>query len=204
MNRRTSVIILLIAGIALIFAVLAWMFRPLIQKTLQPSPLPSGHISSEGGGAPPPKIVVSKKIAPSAPTPEERTVQEAVKARAMDFASRSGSYANADGFAAIKSAEVEAGEALRATLEAKRLELVKAHPLPGGESYGQTTRSLSSKLLTPPPLANRSSVQASVQAQRTVNAGSSSSVSYVEMTMDLERIGATWIVTALTEKAINQ
>jgi hypothetical protein len=126
----------------------------------------------------------------------ERALQDFLRRQAVDFAARVGTYSNSDEFAGIKQVYVDASPELRTYLETQRLELVKAHPL-RGELWGQTARSLSSRILTSAPLVGKTSADVLVQLQILSGPDGQTSKSYREAKITYTRANATWTASRI-------
>ncbi len=205
MQRRTSIVLLLVAGIIAILAVLWWALSPLLKKPAeeQPPTLPDRALPVAPSG--PSKIPTANKPAVDAPVSEttlkEDQLQNAIKRKAMVFAGRLGTYSSVDGFAALRDAQVDATVAMRAKLTAQQTALQSEHP-PYGTSWGVTTLALSAAIAET-PITGKSSVTVRVQTQQSVyRGGTLQNSSYQQADLLLVKEGDEWRVSELTWKPV--
>ncbi len=207
MSRRTIAILLIAFGLISIIGIGLWLWWP-YRKTAAPVQVPPvvqppGY--SDDIGTATSSLINTPVLVPAYDRDQinlsERTLQDLLRRQAVDFAARVGTYSNSDEFAGMKQVYVDASLELRTYLETQRGELVKAHPL-RGELWGQTARALSSRLLTPPPLAARTSVDVLVQLQIISGPDGQTNKSYREATITYTRINTTWTASRIVWKDI--
>ena len=208
MTKRTLAILLILLGFAAVLGILAWTFYPVIQDFFQPNTeqqpaaLPNKNAPAGGTQAPVPSGV--RPTPPNAAQMElsEQQRQETVKRFASQFVAQQGSYSNADGYAAILTAELLATSDVRAWLEDQRKQLLVQHPQ-DGTAYGQTTLALATKLVTPAPIKGKTEVQVSVQAQQTVETSNNAAgrkVSYLDYSVTAKLVSGAWVVSRIESK----
>jgi hypothetical protein len=123
-----------------------------------------------------------------------------LKQQASDFSARAGSYSSVDGFASIRDVYVGVTASVQTYLEVQRKQLIQAHPA-YGPSWGQTTRSLASRITSPLPVLGKDTAEVTVQVQVTVEAaGASPQVSYQEIILSYQKIGGAWIVSHISSQ----
>lgn len=205
MQRRTSIVLLLLAGIIAIIAVLWWALAPVLKKSADQQPPALPDKAAPVAPVTPSKIPTAAKPATtlSGAALQEDQLQNALKRKAMVFAGRFGTYSSVDGFAALRDAQVDATTDLRKALVTQQAALQKDHP-PYGNSWGITTLALSAAVVDA-PVAGKTSVSLTVQTQQNVYvAGAVQSTSYQEADMKLVKDGQDWRVSELTWKPVQQ
>lgn len=136
MQRRTQLFLLIIAALAVLIFGLWVLLQPFLpERAPQPPSLP-GQVAP--GGAAPGAGVKTKIETPPAVQPDIKELSD----RAAIFAERVGSGSSQDGFRGYDDVMLEATPAFRETLNARRQELVRAHPA-AGALYGLVTRVVS-------------------------------------------------------------
>lgn len=199
MQRRTQAFLLIGFGLFVIVGVVLWLMWPgLMMKTPDPYNQPPGY--REG---------IPSEPLPSAPAPsvsvpadpallESRRLEDRLRRMAQDFASRAGSYSNADEFAALREAGLEATEGVRTFFSQERTRLTAAYPLRRG-AWGQTARGLASKVVSQTPIRDQREVAVQVETQIITEAGDSSpKTSYRQAHITYQRSGDTWLVSRIS------
>src|SRR3989338_11418690 len=107
MSRRPLAIGLLLFGIAIIIVVVVWLLSPFFRKNstavIQPPPGEDTRVETSSPRPPPSAPLVALNQAGV----QERQAQEALRRFAQEFASRVGTYSNADAFGAIRQTYVQ-------------------------------------------------------------------------------------------------
>ena len=209
MSRRTIAIILIVLGVLSGIAIIVWLWWP-YRKATNPTPAPVP-------AAQPPAYPSDTSVASSTPidrpvqvppssrtqiTLDERRLQETLRHRAVDIASRAGTYANSDEFAGIKQVYVDATPSLQAFLETQRLELVKQHPMRAA-IWSQTTRVLSSKIISAVPIQNNTTVDIQVQAQVVSGPDGETVKTYKQAVVTFALSEGTWSVNRIVWSDLN-
>jgi hypothetical protein len=198
MQRRTQAILLIVFGVLVIAGVLFWLLWPLRKDpsapVIQPPAYPEGQTQTG---------ILPSEPTPSAPTPadpaalESRRLEDRLRRMAQDFASRAGSYSNADDFAALRDAGLEATPTVRAFFVAEQARLRAAYPLRSG-GWGQTVRGLASKITSSTPIRNQEEVTVQVDAQVIVEAGDAAAQTmYRQANITFQRAGTNWVVSRI-------
>lgn len=197
MQRRTKAILLIAFGILVILGVLWWLFWPNAEQTPEPFNQPPGYTDTQA------QPVIEPEPAAPAPVPadpaliESRRLEDRLRRMAQDFVSRAGSYSNADEFAALREAGLEATTDVRTFFAAEHTRLMAAHPFRSG-SWGQTTRGLASKITSPTPIRDQTTVTIEVQAQVVTEVGEAApETSYQNVTVTFEKSGTSWLVSRI-------
>lgn len=200
MQRRTSIILLVVAGVLAILAVLYWALQPVLKKPApQPPSLPEKSTQEPRGPAKIP-TASAPTVAPTTEVLKEDELQAQIKRKAMVYASRLGTYSSTDGFASLHDVLVDVTPEWQKTLTAMRDGLQKDHPM-YGPSWGMTTKALTAKVVSA-PVGSKTSVRVTVQTTQSVlNAGIVSSTSYQLATMTLAKSGDTWKVAEISWSA---
>ncbi len=195
MQRRTKALLLIIFGLLVIIGVIVWLLWPSVQEQInkpQPptytEPIPTEPLPSE-------PVQLPQTTDPA--VLESRRLEDRLRRFAQDFASRAGTYSNADGFAALREAGLEATAEVRTYFASERTRLTAEHGLRAG-SWGQTTRGLASKITSPTPIRDQQVVTVEVDAQVITEAGTDNPVtSYRKALLTLRRTGDTWLVSKI-------
>ncbi len=195
MQRRTKALLLIIFGLLVIIGVIVWLLWPSVQQQMnkpQPptytEPIPTEPLPSE-------PVQLPQTTDPA--VLESRRLEDRLRRFAQDFASRAGTYSNADGFAALREAGLEATSEVRAYFASERTRLTAEHGLRAG-SWGQTTRGLASKITSPTPIRDQQVVTIEVDAQVITEAGTDNPVtSYRKALLTLRRTGDAWLVSKI-------
>ena len=197
--QKRLLFILLIVSAAVALGLVFWyILRPVLPSlpgtTQQPAPLPAGVPFDPSKSAPqPPTNEV--KVDPNSAAEKQRQSDEALKRQAMDFAARQGTYSNADDYQALRDAQANVTDALKAKLEARRVQLKKDHPT-FGTPYSQTIRTLSSEI--------SGTGVVKVQAQQiTEEQGKARVVATVIVTVTMQKSGDNWIPSDVTLEPYN-
>ncbi len=197
MQRRTKAFLLIGFGLVVIIGVVIWLVLSWKQQSPNSSPQPPGYQEGQLPAEPLPA-----EPTPTAPTidpavTESRRLEDRLRRFAQDFASRAGSYSNADGFAALREAGLEATPQVRTFLATERTRLTAAYPLRSG-AWGQTARGLASKITSPTPIRDQREVTVQVDAQVRTEAGNGDPViSYRQADLLLQRAGDAWLVAKI-------
>jgi hypothetical protein len=198
MQRRTQAILLIVFGLLVIVGVIVWLIWPLKKEptapVIQPPAYPEGQTQTG---------ILPSEPTPSAPTPadpallESRRLEDRLRRMAQDFASRAGSYSNADDFAALRDAGLEATPTVRAFFAAEQVRLRAAYPIRSG-TWGQTVRGLASKITSPTPIRSQAEVTVQVDAQVVVESGDAApQTSYRQASITFQRAGTNWVVSRI-------
>jgi hypothetical protein len=202
MNKRLLAIVLVLFAIATVILAFVWVVLPLFRpSTEQPPPLPSpaGPVTPPTPAFPtqPPEPPPD----PNSPAEKERQAQEALKRRAVDFASRVASYSSVDDFAGIRDVFGDATAEVQSFLEAERKKLVEAHPS-FGPSWGQTTRSVASRIEEGIPVLNGTRAVVVVQTQKTIERSDGpSETRYEEAVLSFQKVNGEWLVNRIEWRA---
>lgn len=210
MNRNRILFIVLVVAAAIGLGLVFWyVLRPVLPgtpatKTEQPPALPPSVPFDPSKTAPQPPQPTGEPVDTTSPEERERQAQEALKRQAMDYASRQGTYSNADDYRALVDAQANVTVELATKLEDQRTLLRRSHPA-FGPSYSQTIRSLSASIdATSVPLLNRSSATVRVQAQQiTEEQGKARGVATVVVIVSFVKQGDNWIPSDVTLEAYN-
>lgn len=196
MQRRTKAILLIVFGLIVIIGVIVWLIWPW-KTQLTSQPQPPEYVDSQVSPAP---LLTEPTPAPVITDPallESRRLEDRLRRFAQDFVSRAGSYSNADEFAALREAGLEATPEVRTFFAAERTRLTSAYGLRSG-AWGQTTRGLASKITSPTPIRDQRLVTVQVDAQVITESGDASPVvSYRKADVNLQRTGDTWLVSKI-------
>ena len=200
-NRRIFIGIL---GLSLIAITLIgwWLLSPLLKKSTvvqeQPPALPT---SIQPAIPTPPSSIVNKNIVPpSIGEQREIDVQERAMRQAKAFATSLGTYSSADAFESLHAIRVQATQEMQGFLQSEQARLSQLHPT-YGSSWSQSTRALSARITTEPPIAGQETIEVVVQTQQTVETGTLSRVtSFQEATLHLSRVGNNWMVSSVSWK----
>ncbi len=198
MQRRTQAILLIVFGVVVIVGVIFWLVWPLKKEpsapVIQPPAYPEGQTQTG---------ILPSEPTPAAPTPadpallESRRLEDRLRRMAQDFASRAGSYSNADDFAALRDAGLEATPTVRAFFAAEQVRLRAAYPIRAG-GWGQTVRGLASKITSPTPIRSQEEVSVQVDAQVVVEVGDATPLtSYRQANITFQRSGTNWVVSRI-------
>lgn len=204
MQKRTIAILLLVGGALALLAVLYWTFKPWLdeKRNAPPAPVPSAQPNKPStGNVKTPTSPAAPPARPASVTGEER-LQQFLKQQASQVAARQGTYASSDEFAALRELMVEVSPAMQTFLEGQRQALIKAHPAKG-PSWGQTTKTLSSRITSSLPIGNQATVEVTVQAQQIIeSAGKPPEISYREIIVSYQRLDNRWIVTRIESRLL--
>lgn len=195
MQRRTKAILLIVFGLFIIIGVIVWLLWPAVQEQInkpQPptytEPIPTEPLPSE-------PVQLPQTTDPA--VLESRRLEDRLRRFAQDFASRAGTYSNADGFAALREAGLEATPEVRAYFASERTRLTAEYGIRAG-SWGQTARGLASKITSPTPIRDQQIVTVEVDAQVITEASTDSPVtSYRKALLTLRRTGDAWLVSKI-------
>lgn len=198
MQRRTQAILLIVFGLVVIVGVIFWLIWPLKKElsgpVIQPPAYPEGQTQTG---------ILPSEPTPTAPTPadpallESRRLEDRLRRMAQDFASRAGSYSNADDFAALRDAGLEATPTVRTFFASEQTRLRAAYPLRSG-TWGQTVRGLASKITSPTPIRSQTEVTVQVDAQVIVEAGDATpQTGYRKANITFQRTGTNWMVSRI-------
>lgn len=197
MSRRSIATALITFGVLLIIGILVWLWWPYhqaakpVNPVVQPPAYPAETASVPANVNVPIVIPPANQIQVSA---DERTAQENLRRQSVDFAARLGTYASADEFAGMKQVYVEVTPEVQAFLELQRLELVKSHAS-RGPSWGQTARSVSSRIVSALPLSTHSDAEVIVQMQLSSGAETAKpTITYKELAIHYVKSGGLWRV----------
>lgn len=203
-TQKKIVAALLILFVIAAIAFLIWFLRtgqvPGLPKQ-QPPSLPSAVQSQPEQPSPsagtPTTPAVNVPATPASPTmsrsEQERQAEDALKRDALMFASRVGSYSNADGFSTMKEVYASATDQVKTYLDGERQKLVQAHPQTG-TSYGQTMRSLSAQITDGLPLLSSSAATVLVQTYHTIDDNNVQVSDYQQATLSYVKKGDAWLV----------
>lgn len=210
MSKRALAISLLIFTALAIIGLLIWLFltyRAAQPPAQQPAPLPSGQTPSTTSvptstltNPPPAPVVIGS------PAENERQAEDALQRLAMDFTARMATYSSVDEFVAMKVVYTEASAEVQAYLEAQRKQLIADHPAIG-PSWGQTTRSLSSKITSRLPIIGKDTAEVTVQVQQIIESPTQPQANktvYQEAVLSFKRQGTGWLVTHIAWQPISE
>lgn len=198
MQRRTQAFLLIIFGVLVIVGVIFWLIWPWIKKepatVIQPPAYPEGQTQTG---------ILPSEPAPAPPVPvdpvllESRRLEDKLRRIAQDFASRAGSYSNADDFAALRDAGLGATPSVRTLFTGEQVRLRAAYPLRSG-NWGQTIRGLVSKITSPVPIGSQAEVTVQVDTQVVIESGDAAPLtSYRQALITLQRSGNNWVVSRI-------
>lgn len=204
MDRRTKIILFIIASVLLLLAVLWFFVWPLLQPVLpslskpqppalgQPQP-PSTEIPSgdQGGGTGVNPGAVT--ISPGANNPDIQRIIE-LSRRAGVLAERAESGSSQGNFDNYADAALDASPSLAGSFLAKQAELRNAHPA-NGPSYLTIARRLV-EIPESQDFIEDDTFTVRVHLQVEVNDAGNASVEYREATVNFERQGADWVIVA--------
>lgn len=195
-QKRPLAILLLLVGFIAI-ALIAWFFLRPPKKAVQPPPLQHTNIIQ----APTPKRDAPQSVSAPPVAQSELEAQEAIKRFTALFVGRIGSYSSVDGFAGMKTGYTQTSSEVQGFLEAERKKMVEAHPA-FGVSWGQTTRPVTTNIISALPVLGKDSVEVSVQSQVITENGVAASpeISYQETDVVLKKQGDAWVVTRISWK----
>lgn len=198
MQRRTTAFLLIGFGIIVIVGVLLWLFWPTLNAPKTPVQQPPAYPNGQPGTNP-----VIDQSAPAVRVPTTPAgqaslrIEERLRRTAQDFVSRTGSYSNADGFAAIRQAGLGASVGVRSYLDAEQTRLAKLYPISNG-SWGQTALGLASRVTSPTPILNQTNVVVQVDAQVITQVGMlPSTTDYKQANVTFQKAGDDWVISRL-------
>ena len=190
----------MVAGLLAIVGVVLWLRSGKPAPTIQTPTQPSGIVPAQTGAPATPAAKQPAIAQPSGPTEPERQAQEALRHQAVSFVAREGSYTSSDGFAALKSVYTEVTPAVQTFLEGERTRLAAAHPA-SGAYWGQTTKSVSSKITSSDPVLTSTSTQVQVQTQVTVEeTWKADVITYQVVTVNFQKQDNAWQVVRIERK----
>jgi hypothetical protein len=198
MQRRTKAILLIVFALLVIVGVVIWILLPLKQAAPTTFTQPPGYADGQAQTEPLPVEPGRAAPAPADPAQlESRRLEDKLRRFAEDFTSRAGSYSNADGFAALREAGLEATPKVRSFFASEQARLSAAYPLRSGH-WGQTTRGLASKITSVTPIRSQTEVTVQVDAQIITEVGDASPVTgYRHAILTLQKTDGRWLVSRL-------
>jgi len=208
-NRLVLIIVLLVVLAASAF--LIWVVLPMYRTSppaaniQQPPGLPSGQQPQEPYPATGTPTQPPVKLSPEAQraSDNERQEQDKLKRMAMDFASRSASYASVDGFASIRDVFSLATKDVQTYLTNVQKGLQTAHPAKG-VSWGVNTQSLAPRITSGIPVLSSDTVQAVVQVSQTTETKGQATSVYREATITYTKQDGAWLVSKISWQDIAQ
>lgn len=205
-TRRTFAYILIAFGLIAIIGISVWLwltFRGIrTVVTQQAAEQPPAYTNDIGTPVP-------KDTGINIPVPipaynaaklsmDEEETQAYLRRHSIDVASRGGTYANGDSFAGIEQIYTDVTPEVKTFLVTQKEALLKEHPLRGA-SWGQTTRALAAKIVSPLPIGTQTTAEVQVQAQ--VSSGDQSAapvLTYKQIVLSYTKINGTWLVNRMT------
>ncbi len=204
-SRRVFAYVLIAFGLVAVIGLCIWLWltfrgiRTIV--TQQAAQQPPAYTNDVGALAP-------KDTGINVPVPvpsynaaklsmDEEETQAYLRRRSIDVASRAGTYANGDSFAGIDQVYTDVTPEVKAFLVSQKEVLLKAHPLRGA-SWGQTTRALAAKIISPLPVSTQTVAEVQVQAQ--VSSGDQSGapvITYKQITLSYTKTNGTWLVSSI-------